>query len=72
MAATEGMVIYMRGAPVYCSTPTDLAERMVDYALHVLAALALLFEPGKPFDIQPGADDVRLWVCMGGRRFSQR
>jgi hypothetical protein len=44
MAAKEGMVIYMRGPPVYCSLPTDLPERILDYVLHVLAALSLLFE----------------------------
>jgi hypothetical protein len=44
MAAKEGLVICMRGPPVYCSLPTDLPEQILDYVLHVLAALSLLFE----------------------------
>ncbi len=47
-AAKEGMVIYLRGTPVHMSLPPDLVERMLDYVIHVLATLALLFNyPGK-------------------------
>jgi hypothetical protein len=47
MAAKEGLVIYMRGRPVYDTLPDDLPERMMDYAAHVLAVLAMLFDqPG--------------------------
>lgn len=41
------MVIYLRGTPVHMSLPGDLPERMLDYVIHVLATLALLFNPGK-------------------------
>ncbi len=42
MAAKEGLVIYMRGAPVHYTLPEDLPERMFDYVDHVLPALSLL------------------------------
>jgi hypothetical protein len=42
MAAKEGLVIYMRGAPVHYTLPEDLSERMLDYVDHVLPALSLL------------------------------
>jgi hypothetical protein len=43
-AAMDGLVIYMHGPPTYNTLPADLPERMLDYAVHVLAAVALLFE----------------------------
>jgi hypothetical protein len=46
VAATEGLVICMRGNPVYFHLPDDLVERMMDYVLHVQASLALLVDPG--------------------------
>jgi hypothetical protein len=42
IAAKEGLVIYFRGTPVFSGPPPDLLERMVDYVLHALAALAQL------------------------------
>jgi hypothetical protein len=36
VAAEEGLVIYMRGSPVYFIPPDDLPERMLDFVLHVL------------------------------------
>jgi hypothetical protein len=42
MMAKEGLVMHLRGAPQYLTLPKDLPDRMVDYVLHVLAALVLL------------------------------
>jgi hypothetical protein len=54
VAAKEGLVIYMRGPPVFMAPFPDLPLRMLDYVLHVLAALALLVvDQGIPFSQNP-------------------
>ncbi len=41
------MVIYLRGQPEYVTLPLDLHERLLDYVLHVLPTLKMLFKkPG--------------------------
>jgi hypothetical protein len=41
------MVIYLRGQPEYVTLPQDLHERLLDYVLHALPTLKMLFKkPG--------------------------
>jgi hypothetical protein len=49
----------MRGPQVYCTLPEDLPERMLQYVVHVLASLDLLYnDPGT------STDSVSL-LCLG-------